>query len=63
MLEQRDVVRVRGGNGAVFDVTVPADGTIQRELFDAKVARGDLIVVDVETAPRRSPRKPTEASG
>ena len=46
------VVRVRGDNGAEIDLTVPPEGTYQRELFDAKVANGTLTVLEPATEPK-----------
>lgn len=40
------VVTVRGSGGAVFDLTIPAEGTALREIYDEKFASGDMTLVD-----------------
>ncbi len=37
----------RGSGGAIFEVDPPELGTNARELFDAQVASGALVPVDV----------------
>lgn len=39
-------VTVKGEGGAVFDMDVPDEGTVQRELFDDALAKGRLTLVD-----------------
>lgn len=39
-------VTVRGEGGAVFDMDVPAEGTVQRELLDDALAKGRLTLVE-----------------
>lgn len=40
-----------GKGGVVWELDVPAEGTIARERFDQQVADGDLVPVD-EPKPR-----------
>lgn len=56
-------ITVRGEGGHVFDMDVPADGTVRRKVFDRQVARGELRIVSgtVETdapAPVEEPDGP-----
>jgi hypothetical protein len=37
-----------GKGGAVFEIAVPADGSVAREHFDSQVASGDLVEVKAE---------------
>lgn len=39
-------VFVRGTGGAIFEMDVPFEGSSQRELFDEKLASGDLTIVE-----------------
>lgn len=39
-------VFVRGSGGAIFEMDVPAEGSNQRELYDQKIANGELAIVD-----------------
>ncbi len=39
-------VTVKGEGGAVFDLDVPEEGTVQRELLDDALAKGRLTLVD-----------------
>lgn len=40
------VVRMVGAGGVVWDLDLPAVGTVQREIFDEKVAKGELAFAD-----------------
>lgn len=52
-------VRVRGGGGWELDMDVPAEGTPARELYEQKLANGDLVLVD-QPKPRPAARKAAE---
>lgn len=39
-------VFVRGSGGAIFEMDVPREGSSQRELYDSKLANGDLAIVE-----------------
>lgn len=39
-------VFVRGEGGAVIEMDVPAEGSMARELFDSRVAKGELAILD-----------------
>lgn len=39
-------VFVRGEAGAVIEMDVPAEGSMARELFDSRVAKGELSILD-----------------
>lgn len=41
-----DTIRVRGTGGLEFDMDMPAEGTQRREIVDAQLASGQLVVVD-----------------
>lgn len=41
-----------GSGGASFEITPPAEGTNQREAFDARVAAGDLVLIE---EPKKAP--------
>jgi len=56
-----DVLTVRGEGGDEYIQTVPADGTQQRETFDAMIAKGLLVIVDSaepESAPEPERAEP-----
>ena len=36
----------RGTAGATWEIDPPAEGTHRRELFDAQIANGDLVLVE-----------------
>lgn len=38
-------ITVRGEGGAVFDMDVPAEGTVRREVFDDALAKGRLVIL------------------
>lgn len=40
-----ETVTVRGEGGWEFEQDVPAEGTVQRELFDDAVAKGRLVIL------------------
>lgn len=44
----------RGSGGSVFEINPPAEGTNRREIFDAQIASGDLVIVE----PAKKPAKP-----
>ncbi len=48
-------VRVRGSGGMEFDMDIPPEGSRRREIVDAQLAKGDLVVID---KPAAEPRKP-----
>lgn len=50
-----DTVRVRGTGGMEFDMDMPGEGTQRREIVDAQIASGQLVVVE-------SPRKPSASA-
>lgn len=51
-----DTITVQGEGGAVFDLDVPAAGTGPRELLDAQIADGRLLVLaETEPAPAVDP--------
>lgn len=44
----------RGSGGSVFEITPPTEGTNPREIFDAQIASGELVLVE----PAKKPAKP-----
>lgn len=64
-------ITVRGEGGAIFDMDVPDEGTVQREHFDDHLDKGRLKVVSgdwpVEEPPDEAPKakrkRRTKASG
>lgn len=55
-----DVITVKGEGGAVWDQTVPADGTNQRELLDTFLASGKLTLVGGEATPAEPEPAPAD---
>ena len=55
-------VTVKGSGGAIWDMDVPAEGTMARERYDAQVASGELTFVaiaDVDETPAPAPSSET----
>jgi len=53
-------VRVRGGGGWELDMDVPPEGTHARELYEQKLANGDLVLVDQAKPRPARPAKPAQ---
>ncbi len=44
-------ITVKGEGGAVFDMDVPEEGTVRREVFDQAIAKGRLQVLSGDWPP------------
>lgn len=47
-------ITVKGEGGSIFDMDVPEEGTVRREVFDQAIAKGRLQVLSGDWPPEES---------